>query len=371
MTIHTRTDLLILSWTFYSVATFVLLCRLLAKYLNGSRCLKAFEPDDWLMLLILPAYTVQIYFLNVSAVTPTNLFYLGTDLATFTAEDYATRIWGSKVVMLVLQAQMIVLWGAKASLIIMYLRLTKLQNERKYLICLAWYIGLSFLIMELLFCFAWCWPFTNYWAVPTPNIQCSTYYHHLVTNAVFNLSTDLLLLLIVLPLFLKTKMPLRKKVAICGVFSMGIFNIVAAIVSKYNAFTNNLGTEWTKWYLYESSTAILVANLPFVYTLLRRVFNLRSLDDSIGKYGTTVTSGRTADDTLTVAGRSPRTIYDDDELLLERNEGRCIIITTDIEMTEGDSSHKGHIDNKENTAELGVLGREVSKMTREMRDRPV
>ena len=123
-------------------------------------------------------------------------------------------------------------------------------------------------------------------AVPTPNIQCSAAINHLITNAIFNLSSDVILLIIALPMFIKTQMPVRKKAALCGVFGLGIFVMIAAILNKYYSFTNPFGSQWIYWYCRESSTSLLVTNLPFVYTLFRRLFKLRSLDSSGVGYAT-------------------------------------------------------------------------------------
>ncbi|KAF2154674.1 hypothetical protein K461DRAFT_311096 [Myriangium duriaei CBS 260.36] len=273
------TSLPVISWTWYGCVSFVVVCRFISRYLHmGS--IKALQIDDWLMWLAFATYTIDIVFLNIVAKTPTNLFPPGTVVANFTKQDYAERIYGSKITVLVEQSQILTIWIVKACLLIMYLRITQGRSERKYMKALACYVAFGFVLMEVLYLGVWCRPFTNMWAVPTPNIQCSAATHHLITNAVFNLSSDLLLLAIALPIFLKTMMLPRKKAAICAVFSLGIFNIVAAILNKYYSFTNPFGTQWTNWYCHESSTSMMVANLPFLYTLLRRMFNLSSLNGS-------------------------------------------------------------------------------------------
>jgi hypothetical protein len=52
--------------------------------------------------------------------------------------------------------------------------------------------------------------------------------------------------------------------------------IVAAVLNKYYSFTSPFGSEWTIWYLRESYTAILCANLPLTYPLLQRIFKLKN-----------------------------------------------------------------------------------------------
>jgi len=135
--------------------------------------------------------------------------------------------------------------------------------------------------MEILYFGVWCRPFHNYWALPTPNRQCDAATNHLITNAVLNISSDIMMLAIAFSLFSRSRLPWNRKAILCGIFGLGIFVILAAILNKYYSFTHPFGTQWTYWYVRESSTAILVANLPFIWTLLRRIFKLKSFDHAV------------------------------------------------------------------------------------------
>ena len=130
--------------------------------------------------------------------------------------------------------------------------------------------------MEILYLGVWCRPFHEYWAVPTSSTQCSAATNHLITNAVFNISSDLMIIAIPMPLLFKVKLPRKNKAVLLGVFLIGTFTIVAAVLNKYYSFTSPFGSEWTIWYLRESYTAILCANLPLCYPLLQRLFKLRN-----------------------------------------------------------------------------------------------
>jgi len=113
-------------------------------------------------------------------------------------------------------------------------------------------------------------------AVPTPNPQCDTAVNHLITNAVFNISSDVLMLALGVPMFIRIQIPLSKKIPLVGIFSLGIFVIIAAVLNKWYSFTAPFGTAWVYWYVRESATAIIVANLPFVWLLYRRIFGIRT-----------------------------------------------------------------------------------------------
>jgi len=49
--------------------------------------------------------------------------------------------------------------------------------------------------------------FYEYWQVPTNSVQCDAATNHLITNAVFNLSSDCIMIAIALPMFLRLQLP--------------------------------------------------------------------------------------------------------------------------------------------------------------------
>ncbi|KAE8334109.1 hypothetical protein BDV24DRAFT_170578 [Aspergillus arachidicola] len=92
----------------------------------------------------------------------------------------------------------------------------------------------------------------------------------------FNISSDMLMLCIPLPLLISANLPLRSKITLVGIFSIGIFIIICAALSKVYSFKDRFSPVWLFWYVREASTAICVTNIPNCWSLVRRVFNLRS-----------------------------------------------------------------------------------------------
>jgi hypothetical protein len=78
-------------------------------------------------------------------------------------------------------------------------------------------------------------------------------------------------------MFLRLNLPWQKKYPIVGIFSLGIFVILAAILNKVYSFSQPFGDLWSYWYVRESSTALLVANLPFVWNFWRRITGYSSV----------------------------------------------------------------------------------------------
>ncbi|BAE63811.1 unnamed protein product [Aspergillus oryzae RIB40] len=85
----------------------------------------------------------------------------------------------------------------------------------------AGYVVISFIVIEVLFLGVWCRPISHYWELEAEDFQCSTYFNHLITTTVLNISSDLMMLCIPLPLFIRSHLPLKQKVAVCAVFSLG------------------------------------------------------------------------------------------------------------------------------------------------------
>jgi hypothetical protein len=67
-----------------------------------------------------------------------------------------------------------------------------------------------------------CHPFSGYWTLPPPQEECATYFRYEVTQCVFNISSDLAMFSIILPMLFKLQMKWRTKVPILFIFSMGL-----------------------------------------------------------------------------------------------------------------------------------------------------
>lgn len=101
-----------------------------------------------------------------------------------------------------------------------------------------------------------------------------------------------MMLAIGVPMFIRIQIPLSKKVPLVGIFSLGVFVIIAAILNKYYSFTAPFGDAWVYWYVRESATAIIVANLPFVWLLYRRLFGIRTTSATGSKSGSKPKTGQ-------------------------------------------------------------------------------
>lgn len=111
-------------------------------------------------------YTILMIGINISGRTATNLLLPG-ELETLTPDDIELRIYGSKIVILLEQAMLIVTWGIKGCMILMYHRLTSRLTMQIVIKAIAVYIVIGFVAVELAW-FLSCRPFKGYWMLPVP-----------------------------------------------------------------------------------------------------------------------------------------------------------------------------------------------------------
>ncbi|KAF5027091.1 hypothetical protein F66182_803 [Fusarium sp. NRRL 66182] len=267
-------------WSWYGLTVLVVTARMASRrMLLGS--FKRLLADDYLMLFTMFSYTALLAIVSVLIRTPTNLIN-PDDHIVLTPEDIKLREHGSKLVLVTEHAQMLTIWGVKGCLLFMYSRLTMSLRQNFLVKLVAGYVVVGFVVMQILW-FQWCRPFHHYWQVPPDDLNCSAETNHMITNAVINITSDLMILALPMPVFIQSQLPLKRKMILCGVFALGIFTILAATMSKVYSLGDPYGTEWSYWYIREVSTAIIAANLPLTWTLLQRMFKLGNFSARYGK----------------------------------------------------------------------------------------
>ncbi|OGM49915.1 ubiD family decarboxylase [Aspergillus bombycis] len=262
------------SWVWLAVVLLIALLRYVSRWLQLGTP-RNFQIEDIVMVANVILYVLlTVYLLEVEK-HGTN----GIPLDKVDQIDPSTipdLIKGSKLVLVVEQLWLGVIWGCKACLLLLYSTMTLGLSQHRIVKLIGAFCALSFVVVEILFFAVWCHPFSAYWSVPPKSVQCSVYRNHLILVLALNVATDLMIMCIPLPLLIKAKLSLSKKLTLCAVFSLGIFVILCSVLSKYYSIWNPYGDRWVDWYVREAATAIVVANIPQTWTLFRRMFNWKS-----------------------------------------------------------------------------------------------
>ena len=105
-------------------------------------------------------------------------------------------------------------------MLFIYYRITAHTRQFWLIKLCVFYTAMGFVATQLtLFCN--CHPFSGYWTLPPPQKECATYFRFEVIQAIFNISSDLLILAIIIPILWKVKISKQDKVPLVFVFGLG------------------------------------------------------------------------------------------------------------------------------------------------------
>ncbi|KAI6359556.1 hypothetical protein MCOR25_007006 [Pyricularia grisea] len=206
--------------------------------------------------------------------------------------EYQMRVLGSKIQLWGWSTYATLLWSLKASMCTFFLRLTDGLHVYKSRI----YIGFGFIFFSwltlALTLLSSCRPFHNYWQIsPDPGRYCYPAVSPALiwTFLAMNVSTDLYLISIPMPLLFTANVTWRKRLALVSVFCCGLFVTAAAILRvilivsdlKNGAFLAG------SWAVRETFVAVITTNMPMLFPLFRRWLNpfLGRISSRLGTYG--------------------------------------------------------------------------------------
>lgn len=191
------------------------------------------------MITLVPLfYTGLIVCLNVIARGGGSNLFPPEQISQFTRQDIEERIKGSKIVVVseqvrihakwhfrwlkLRQCMLNVIWTLKACMLFMFARMTTGTSHIKWIRAVAAYVTIGYIAAQIAF-FTACTPFNGYWAVPVSNPQCTTLVHYAIVQATFNLSSDVLIIAIPIPMIISLSLPTKQKIGLGILFSMGTF----------------------------------------------------------------------------------------------------------------------------------------------------
>ncbi|KAK2846330.1 hypothetical protein FQN49_005835 [Arthroderma sp. PD_2] len=272
------------TWTLYGFGILVLILRTIARIRRLG--LRSLQYDDYLMVTGGVWYTLLCVSLNqVVAVGGSNLMDQA-DIDSLTPYIKDQRIKGSKWVFVSEHAFVMTIWTLKACMIILYRRIMEGLSQQRLVKYLTIWVILGFVGSELAL-FLICRPLQEYWAVPTKNYQCSSYQYYEIIQGILAISSDILMLVIAIPLLMAVRLPQKQKLILIFIFGLGIFIIIAAILTKvYCLVPSLISYVYLNWYFREATVAMLVTCLPMTWSLLRDIFPaLKSWTGGSRQYG--------------------------------------------------------------------------------------
>ncbi|KAJ5159893.1 uncharacterized protein N7482_006897 [Penicillium canariense] len=288
---------LVVTTALTSIAALIVGMRLFARL----RLMKITGREDWTIL-------ISLVF---------SIVYLALVGAQF---HYGMGIHSDQLSTATLQSQLKCLWAAipmynaslaftKFSILLQYLRIFPARSFRH-----ACYIVMSIVATysawAIVSAYVNCVPIAKFWNHDLPG-SCLSFEAVWFFNASMNIATDVTLLLLPMPFLIKLQLPKMQKVALMGVFAIGILVVITSILrlSSLRTVAKSTDTSYSNvgaayWTAAECNVAIICACLPFLRPIISRIFPKLLSTNSYNRY--TTNPGRTTTRNITAA-RSPQT----------------------------------------------------------------
>ncbi|RCI15996.1 hypothetical protein L249_1743 [Ophiocordyceps polyrhachis-furcata BCC 54312] len=274
------TSLAVESWILCALGVVVVGCRFVSRRIKLGKW-RELKIDDYLMVFALINFTGVAVSINEVAKNGSN-YMKPEEAAALSPEGVQMAIHGSIMTFVLEIFTLTATWTVKACLLMLYARLTRNTMTRQHSLVkvAAGYCALTYVVVTVMFIFFWCRPTYEYWAVPVKIMQCATYYNHMIFATACNISSDLLLLFIPIPIIIKTRLAAKRKAILCLILGLGVFNILAAILNRYYNFSTPNSYVFLYWYVAEVGIAVMVGNLPLCWPILRLLLGGGRSDNS-------------------------------------------------------------------------------------------
>ncbi|KAK4124673.1 hypothetical protein N657DRAFT_572064 [Parathielavia appendiculata] len=185
--------------------------------------------------------------------------------------EYQTRVLGSKIQIAGWSTYSVLLWSLKLSLLIFYRRLTTgVGTQYRIRVNIGFgFLAASFVAITTNLYLA-CRPFHKYWQInPDPGNVCQPAISNQVVwmYLAFNVSTDLYLLSIPLPMLWASALKPVKKAGLMVVFGGGLLVVAFAILRCAMIFLDPVnGAQLAgSWAVRETFVAVVTTNLPMIF----------------------------------------------------------------------------------------------------------
>ncbi|RPA85292.1 hypothetical protein BJ508DRAFT_359027 [Ascobolus immersus RN42] len=258
-----RTQLIVISSTLTGLGTLVVGLRMLSR----ARVLHSTGKDDWVMLI---AWAFTIVYLALVAVGTT--YGQGLHVKDWKPEWFDP---GFKSILAIQAVYYFCVYFVKVSILFFYLRLSSAPMFKK----IVWgTFGLltAFLCASIMTVFLQCMPLSQFWdltLLPTEK-NCINTTAFFYSTSVFNIITDVWILLLPVKLLWRVQRPTIQKIALLGVFAVGSFACIASCIRLYTIeiFTKSADPLYDSvpvniWSFIEINVAIFTASVPALKAL--------------------------------------------------------------------------------------------------------
>jgi len=266
------------SWTLYSIGLSATLLRTYARVkVVGFRNLHTADYLVWVGVLFYTAQAALAYSVGNAAQGLANNSMTDAQRAALSPNDqeYRDRVIGSKIQVAGWTTYAALIWSLKLSMLAFYIQLTEgLGRSFRIRIYIGFALVIGTFIATTLTILLACRPFHKYWQIyPDPGNVCQAAISKPVIWASFaaNVSTDIYLISIPLPMLWESRLRTLKKIASSIILGAGVFVLVCAMLKSIFVLVDPVnGAQLAgEWGTREAFVAVITTNLPMIFPLLK------------------------------------------------------------------------------------------------------
>ncbi|PYH89990.1 hypothetical protein BO71DRAFT_335427 [Aspergillus ellipticus CBS 707.79] len=267
----------------WAIGLVIIAVRIYARFSVDRR---NFHWDDLCLLLGTIFWTLLVVFLYMcTSVYSSNIGLNETTAAEVPDDKVPDLRQGSIYAFLAWLSYIFMAWAFKGVLVFLYNRLTVGLSQHR----LALGVGIACVctfLTSLLFDLLICRPINRNWQVkPYAGNNCTIRPLNYIVIEVLSITTDLAIMCVPIPLIIVAKIPKSQKWILCGLFSSGVFVMVAAALRAYYSVKdiNTLSTA-LGWASRQALVSAIIVCAPGVKPLFSR-FSWFASYGSSGGYG--------------------------------------------------------------------------------------
>ncbi|PWY96045.1 hypothetical protein BO94DRAFT_601224 [Aspergillus sclerotioniger CBS 115572] len=243
-----------------------------------------FRWDDLCLVLGTIFWTLLVVFLYLCTAVYGSNIGLNDTTAAEVSDDYVPALrQGSIYAFLAWLAYILMVWSFKGVLVVLYNRLTVGLKQNRLALAVG-VLSLCTFITSLLFDLLNCRPIQKNWQIkPYAGNNCTVRPLNYIVIEVLSILTDLCIMCVPIPLIIIAKIPTSQKWILSGLFSSGIFVMVAAALRAYYS-VKELKTLSTAlgWASRQAFVSAIIVCAPGIKPLLSRFSWFASYSSSRG-----------------------------------------------------------------------------------------
>ncbi|KAK0609646.1 hypothetical protein DIS24_g12289 [Lasiodiplodia hormozganensis] len=271
-------------YTLYGIGSCMIFARIACRTkLVGVR---GWHPDDYIIFLSWSLYTsvtVVAHVFIIKAGGKHTSLLTHDDRRLMPASQVPAWEYGSKIFMLGQMLYASIVWSLKFNMLFFYRRITRGLWVEKLIIPAIAVVAITGTTVLLVFTCT-CRPFHKLWQVwPDPGHHCEPQnYVFFLSVLTMNMVTDLIIMLIPLPVITNVQVSLPQRLGLYLLFGLGIFCMIAAVLRVVFVFALNQSGISAMWSIREDFVAVFVGQAPMLRPIFTRGF-WTGETDSYGK----------------------------------------------------------------------------------------